>query len=93
MPILVKGGGGINPTGTRNITTNGLFTVRDFEYVDVDVDTGITPSGTKFITSTSKVDVSSYQYAQVSDTDLVASNIKSGVNILGVVGTYVPTFT
>ena len=45
-------------------------------------------SGTKSITSTSNVNVVGYKYAKVSDSDLVASNIKSGVNILGVTGTY-----
>ena len=45
-------------------------------------------TGTVNITSTSQYSVVGKQYAKVSDTDLVASNIKSGVNILGVLGTY-----
>ena len=45
-------------------------------------------SGTKTITSTSATSVVGFEYAQVSDGDLVSSNIKSGVNILGVTGTY-----
>ena len=48
---------------------------------------GVTPSGTKNITDTSLTDVSLYQYAQVSDGNLVAGNIKKGVNILGIIGT------
>ncbi len=46
------------------------------------------PSGTINITTTAKTDVSSYQYAQVQDNNLVASNIKAGVSILGINGTY-----
>ena len=40
------------------------------------------------ITSTSRVDVAGYKYAQVYDADLVQSNIKKDVNILGITGTY-----
>ena len=46
------------------------------------------PSGTINITTTAKTDVSGYQYAQVQDNNLVASNIKVGVSILGTSGTY-----
>ena len=46
------------------------------------------PSGTINITTTAKTDVSGYQYAQVQDNNLVASNIKAGVSILGINGTY-----
>lgn len=46
------------------------------------------PSGTINITTTAKTDVSGYQYAQVQDNNLVASNIKAGVSILGTSGTY-----
>lgn len=46
------------------------------------------PSGTINITTTTKTDVSGYQYAQVQDNNLVASNIKAGVSILGTSGTY-----
>lgn len=45
-------------------------------------------SGTKSITSTGNFNVVGYKYAKVSDSDLVAGNIKNGVNILGVTGTY-----
>ena len=50
---------------------------------------GINPSGNINITGTSAVDVTNYATATVSDSDLVASNIKSGVNILGITGTHV----
>ena len=46
------------------------------------------PSGTINITTTAKTDVSSYQYAQIQDNNLVASNIKAGVSILGINGSY-----
>lgn len=45
-------------------------------------------SGTRSITSTSTVSVVGYASAKVSDADLVASNIKKDVSILGVTGTY-----
>lgn len=46
------------------------------------------PSGTINITTAAKTDVSGYQYAQVQDNNLVASNIKAGVSILGINGNY-----
>lgn len=49
---------------------------------------GSTPTGTKTITDTSLTDVSAYANAQVVDADLVAGNIKKGVNILGIEGTF-----
>lgn len=50
----------------------------------------VKPSGTQNITDTSRVDVSDKQYAQVVDAKLTASNIKDGVTILGIQGTYKP---
>lgn len=50
----------------------------------------VKPSGTQNITNTSRVDVSNKQYAQVVDSKLTAANIKDGVTILGVTGTYKP---
>lgn len=46
------------------------------------------PSGTINITTTAKTDVSSYEYAQIQDNNLLASNIKAGVTILGINGAY-----
>lgn len=48
---------------------------------------GITPSGKKIITSTTETDVTNFATAQVVDDNLVASNIKKNVSILGVTGT------
>lgn len=45
--------------------------------------------GTQYITTTSPYDVTTKRYAQISDVDLISSNIKSGVNILGIEGTFV----
>ena len=48
----------------------------------------ITPTGTKTITDTAEVDVTAYAKAQVVDENLVATNIKKDVKILGVTGSY-----
>lgn len=52
------------------------------------VNGGVTPHGTKNITDTTVTDVKNYANAQVVDEDLIASNIKKDVDILGVVGTF-----
>lgn len=46
------------------------------------------PSGKINITSTAEVDVAAYATAQVVDANLVATNIKKDVVILGITGTY-----
>lgn len=48
---------------------------------------GITPSGKKTITSTDETDVTNFAIAQVVDSNLVASNIKKDISILGIIGT------
>ena len=52
------------------------------------IPTGITPTGNINITDTNVTDVTNYATAQVVDADLIASNIKKDVDILGVTGTY-----
>ena len=52
---------------------------------------GITPTGNINITDTQSTDVTNYATAQVVDANLAAGNIKSGVTILGVSGSYSPT--
>lgn len=52
---------------------------------------GITPSGKKTITSTTETDVTNFATAQVVDDNLVASNIKKNVSILGITGTFEAT--
>jgi len=49
---------------------------------------GITPTGKKSITDTTETDVTNYATAQVSDSNLKATNIKKDVTILGVTGSY-----
>ena len=49
---------------------------------------GITPTGNINITDTNVTDVTNYATATIVDADLVASNIKKNVNILGVVGSF-----
>lgn len=75
--IRAKGGTSANLT-----YPNGFVTAIQ------NIPTGITPTGNINITGTAQVDVTNYATAQVSDSDLVASNIKKDVNILGVTGTY-----
>ena len=51
------------------------------------IEIGTKPTGNINITNMNTVDVTNYATAKVVDSDLIASNIKSGVNILGVTGT------
>lgn len=51
---------------------------------------GITPTGNINITDTTSTDVTNYATAQVVDANLAAGNIKDGVTILGVTGSYDP---
>jgi hypothetical protein len=48
----------------------------------------ITPTGNINITDTAETDVTAYATAQIVDENLVASNIKKGVTVLGIEGTY-----
>ena len=73
------------PTGTKEITENGLHDVSAYAQADVQVQ-GTQPTGKVNITTTEEVDVTEYATAQVTDADLVAENILKDVNILGVTG-------
>ena len=48
----------------------------------------VLPTGTIEITSTEEINVSAYKKAQITDSNLKAENIKSGVIILGITGEY-----
>lgn len=72
------------PTASMNITLNGTFDVVDKATVNVAVDA---PTAKLIITDTAEKDVLNYATAQVVDTNLIPSNIKAGVTILGVTGT------
>ena len=75
-------------------TTEDNQTKATFDYdnlQDIQVDAikrvlGITPSGKIDITNTQETDVTNYAIAQVVDNNLVDSNIKKDVTILGVTG-------
>jgi len=49
---------------------------------------GVQPTGNINITTTNVTDVTNYATAQVVDSNLIASNIKNGVSILGISGSY-----
>lgn len=86
----------------KPFVTDELVSVACGEIIDVDSDDGaqmisdglaeaytlVAPTGKLSITGTAEVDCAAYATAQVSDANLVAGNIKKGVTILGVTGTY-----
>lgn len=93
--------GGITPTETITITSNGTYDVTNCATAKVNVPTS--GSGTATPVLQAKVVTPSASSQKVSpdngydglsevtisgDADLVAGNIKSGVNIFGVIGTY-----
>jgi hypothetical protein len=71
-----------------NITAENIKKGVNILGVEGTLNEGINPSGNINITGIGAVDVTNYATATVSDSDLVVSNIKAGVNILGVEGTF-----
>ena len=58
------GGGGVTPTGTYNITTNGNYDVTTYAYSYVSVPT-VTPTGTLLVMNPGQYDAASYAYVAV----------------------------
>ena len=52
----------------------------------------IKPAGNVDIVDTNSTDVSHAATAQIKDANLIASNIKENVVVLGITGTYVPLY-
>ena len=62
-----SGSGGITPTGTKQISSNGTYDVANYAYAEVNVPaSGITPSGTKEITANGEFDVTNFAKALVN---------------------------
>lgn len=77
MPSAIESiSGGITPTGTINIATNGTHDVTNYASANVAVPQGITPTGTKQISitenGTTTEDVTNYASAQIT------VNVQSG---------------
>ena len=63
---LCGGGGGDTPTGTKEITANGMYDVASFASASVSVPTGVFPSGTKSIAENGIYDVTDFASASVN---------------------------
>lgn len=86
---VLEQGGGSPDLVDLNATQNGTYNHSGHDgYDEVVVNVPNPSTGNLNITDMQQKDVSSYATAQVVDADLVAENIKNGVEILGVQGTY-----
>lgn len=68
MPSAIESisGGGVTPTGTINITTNGTHDVTNYASASVAVPQGTTPTGTINIATNGTHDVTNYALANVA---------------------------
>lgn len=86
-------GGGITPTGTINITTNGTHDVTNYASASVAVPTGTTPTGTKQVSitqnGTTTEDVTNYASAEITvnvpSSSLSWDDIASGAQPSGAI--------
>jgi hypothetical protein len=61
----ISGGGGVTPSGTINISSNGVFDVYNYASASVSVPVGIFPSGTYSISSNGIYNISEYASVDV----------------------------